>query len=89
MEQMIQTAQSKGDHEALAAKYDAEAKKLLTQAEEHEGMAVRYAAMELGSAKGPKFSRHCERLAGNLRNAAQENQELAALHREFAAQMHN
>jgi hypothetical protein len=48
-------------------------------------MGKRYEAMELGAIKGPRFAGHCRRLAGNLRDAARENQELAALHRELAA----
>ncbi|MBI1731486.1 MAG: hypothetical protein HYR49_01790 [Gammaproteobacteria bacterium] len=87
MEQMIQAAKSGADHEALAARYDAQAKDLLAQAEAHERMGKRYEALELGTVKGPKFAGHCRKLADNLRTAAREDQELAALHRELAAGM--
>ena len=85
MEAMIQTARSKADHEALAAQYETEATNLLAQAEKHERMGQRYEGIELGGGKGPKFAAHCAALAEDFRNAARENQELAALHLELAA----
>jgi hypothetical protein len=81
---MLEGAKSPADHEALAARYEAEAKDLLAQADRHERMGRRYEGLELG-AKGPKFARHCTKLTENLRAAARENQDLAALHRELAA----
>jgi hypothetical protein len=76
MEDMIRSATTRADHEAL-----------LARADEHERMGKRYEALELGAGKGPKFAGHCRRLADNLRAAAKEDQELAALHRELAAGM--
>lgn len=86
MEEMIQTARSKTDHEAIAMQYDAKAKGLMAQAEEHVRMGKLYLGMELGGSKGPKFAGHCDALAANLRTAAEQNQELAKLHRDLAAQ---
>jgi hypothetical protein len=85
MDEMIGSAKTAADHEALAAKYESEAEKLLGQSERHERMGARYAGIEIGGAKGPKFAAHCKALAEDFRNAAQENRELAALHRELAA----
>jgi hypothetical protein len=87
MEDMIRSATTRADHEALAEQFEAHAKDLLARADEHERMGKRYEALELGAGKGPKFAGHCRRLADNLRAAAKEDQELAALHRELAAGM--
>lgn len=86
MEEQIQSARSGADHEAIAAQYDAEAKGLLAQAEQHDRMGKLYRGMELGGGKGPKFAGHCEAMAANLRTAAGQNEELAQLHRDLAAE---
>ena len=86
MEEMIQTAKSKADHEAIAARYEAEAKELLVQAESYVRMAKLYTGMEVGGGKGPELARHCEELRADLRAAAGQNEDLARLHRELAAQ---
>lgn len=85
MDEMIGSAKTAADHEALAAKYESEAENLLRQSERHQRMGERYAGIEIGGAKGPKFAAHCKALAEDFRSAAQENRELAALHRELAA----
>ncbi|MBI2970223.1 MAG: hypothetical protein HYY36_05730 [Gammaproteobacteria bacterium] len=83
---MIEAARTRADHEALAEQYDAEAESALALADKHERMAGLYKGIEL-SAKGPKFVAHCERLIAGYRSAAEDNRQLAQLHRELAAQL--
>ena len=85
LEQMISTAKSKADHEALAAHYEAEAKQALDQAERHLKMEKDYRVLEIGS-KGPKFSVHCKNLVAKYQEAAEENRQLADLHHQMATQ---
>ena len=86
MEQMISTAKSKADHEALAAHYEAEAKQALDRAERHMKMEKDYRMLEIGS-KGPKFSIHCKNLVVKYQEAAEENRQLADLHHQMATQV--
>jgi hypothetical protein len=85
LEQMISTAKSKADHEALAAHYEAEAKQSMDLAEQHIQMEKDYRVLESGS-KGPKFSIHCKNLAAKYRETAAENRQLADLHHQMATQ---
>ena len=85
MEQMISTAKSKADHEALAAHYEAEAKQALELAERHLKMEKDYRVLEIGS-KGPKFSVHCKNLVAKYQEAAEESRLLADLHHQMATQ---
>ena len=86
LEQMISTAKSKVDHEALAAHYETEAKHSLDLAEQHKQMEKNYRVLETGS-KGPKFSIHCKNLAAKYQGAAEENSKLAKLHHQMATQV--
>jgi hypothetical protein len=85
LEQMISTAKSKADHEALAAHYETAAKQSMDLAERHKQMEKNYRVLETGS-KGPKFSVHCKNLAAKYREAAEENRQLADLHHQMATQ---
>lgn len=84
----IAAAKTAADHEAIARDYQAEAAIAEGRVTAHESMARRY---RLGGA--PKASHiartarilHCDRLVKQYRSTAEENIELAALHRQMAA----
>lgn len=78
-------ARTPADHEAVAARYEREANKLLKSARYHERLAETYAKTD-----NPKMAadsaRHCRAIARRLREAAEEMQSLARTHREMAGQ---
>ena len=85
MEQLIESAKTKADHEALAAHYEAEAQALQEKANTHKRMSAAYRIMpSKGGAGG--FTAHCDRLIARYEEAAKENLELATLHRQMAAE---
>lgn len=85
MEQAIEEANTRADHEALADHYQQEADALMEKAETHEKMAEKYAKTDY-----PKLGmegegeRHCRSLARKYREAAEENLALAKMHRQLA-----
>ncbi len=89
MEQMITTAASGTDHEALATQYESEARSLLQMAEQHKAMARAYETLAAGSTKGgaAAFVEHCRRLVAKYEEAAAEYTQLAMLHHQLAAEM--
>jgi len=82
MEEMIQSAKTKADHEALAKHYEDEASAFQAKAEEHKRMAGAY--RNVGKGGGAAFVGHCDRLIAQYQEAAKENLELAKLHRQMA-----
>ena len=86
LEQGIESAKTKADHEAIAVLYEQEAKTLQEKAEKHLGLANRYGS--LGSYETVKggMVEHCNAIARKYQEAAKEYLELAKLHREMAAQ---
>lgn len=86
MEQAIERAKTKTDHEALAARYEKEANALMEKATRHEKMASAYRKTD-----NPKFggdaARHCLSMVSYFREAAVENQELAKMHRQMAGEL--
>ena len=84
----IAAAKTAAEHEAIARDYEAEAAIAKGRVTAHESMARIY---RLGGT--PKAShtartariRHCDRLVKQYRSTAEENIELAALHRQMAA----
>lgn len=83
--QAISTADSRSEHEALAAGYEQEAKTLSATAEDHRKMAKAYGAAPYGAM--PSLGPHCEDLAKYYEKAARANLELAKLHHQLAAQV--
>jgi hypothetical protein len=87
MDQMIETAKTQADHEALATHYEQEAKMLQKKAEEHRHMARVYGVLPYGAPKSAiNFAQHCNAVASQLEAAAEENLELAKMHRQIAAE---
>jgi hypothetical protein len=82
-EAQIAAAKTPADHEAIAAKYDAEAKAADEMAANHESMAKAYKA---GNAKGGQsMAGHCNLLVTKYRDAAKEYRSLATEHRAMAS----
>ena len=82
-EAQIAAARTPGDHEAIAARYDAEAKAADQAAANHESMSRAYKAAGAKGGTQPMVM-HCNRLATQYRAAAQEYRALATEHRALA-----
>ena len=87
VEQMIEGAKTKADHEAIAQYYEDEAKADQAKAEEHKKMSVAYSAMTTGKGGHAAFVAHCNRLATKYNELANENLALAMQHHKFAASL--
>lgn len=84
-QERIEAAQSRADHEALAAYYDREASAARATAAEHRKMAVSYQRYQPGRGGG-NMSAHCNSLARNYEGVATEFDGMSAGHRQMAAQ---
>ncbi len=81
LQQRIEAAQTRADHEALALNYDREAAAARAKAAEHRNMARSYRGRSGGSMEA-----HCNSLVRNYESVATEFEGLAADHRQMAAQ---
>jgi hypothetical protein len=87
LDEMVSSAASAADHNAVAAAYDEEANELETKAASHEKLATVYKAR--GSIKGgADMGSHCDRIAEDLRESAKLNREIAEHHRAMASGAH-
>lgn len=89
LDEMISSAQSAADHEAIAAHYDREAAEARTRAEEHRKMAAAYKSVsKKGGAVVVKRApaEHCQKLAKRSEADAAAYEALAGAHREAAKQ---
>lgn len=88
VEQRIETASSRVDHEDLASRYEDQAALNAAAAQRHRGYAAIY-RKNTSPRSGPEvhlaMAMHCENLARTLQQTADENLALAKLHRELAA----
>lgn len=84
-QEQVEKAQSQEDHEALAQRFDAEAKKLDEDAARHEQLAQQYGHRQGVGPKGnaASLAQHCNNLVRNLKASAQDAREMARLHREL------
>lgn len=81
----VEQAQTKGDHEAVAAIYDEEAQSLMEKARKHEKLASVYDQTDNSKmTMGGDAARHCRSIVKKLREAAAEYTALANLHRNMA-----
>lgn len=85
IEQKIQNARTPVEHEVIASQYEKQAEADKTTARLHHSMAEKYQyyAGPKGNTPGA-FAGHCESLAKIYQQAADENLELAKLHRQAA-----
>ena len=82
LEQRIEIAVTRADHEALALSYDREAAAARDKAATHRKMAKAY----VGARSGPTMQAHCTALVRDYESVATEYDALATLHRQIATQ---
>ena len=86
LQEKIEDARTKADHEELAGYYEQEANALQAKAKQHEqkakasGPPTGYARLK------DSFARHCYYLARKYRDDTEANLALAKLHRRMAAE---
>ena len=81
---LVETAQTKADHEAIAKRFEEEAAQYDKQAAQHQRLADHY---HKGVGVGPKgnaasLANHCDNLVKNFNASATDAREMARLHRE-------
>ena len=81
---VIANVKTPADHEALAARYESDAKAVQEQINMHKQMAGNYRA--LGPKSGAGFAVHCDRIVKAYETIAREDDELAKLHHKQAAE---
>jgi DNA mismatch repair ATPase MutL len=86
LEQKIAGAQTRADHESIAASYEQEANALQAKADEHRQMVKAYGAFGFLKEKH-NLVQHCDSLVKKYQDAARENLALAKIHREIAAKV--
>ncbi len=88
LEQMITTAKTAADHQAIADSYQAEGTRLQHEAEQHAGVAKKVASEAGGqlpwASHHYEWAEHCRKLADSLGQAAQEAHSLAKIHEDIA-----
>ncbi len=84
--QMVSSAKTPADHEAIAGYYDRQASQAEESAQLHEAMAQRYREMRIH----PRWEtpEHCIKIAQSYEDVAQQDSQLAAAHRAIAQQTH-
>ena len=88
IEQKIENASSRLDHEELASQYEQQAVVDAAAAVRHRGYAATYRknrSLRSGLEAHANLANHCETLARTYQQAADENLVLAKLHRDVAA----
>ncbi len=80
----VQNAKTKADHEALAQHYEEAAKDMQLKVEEHKKLLRQYEAKSYQYGRQAQdFQAHCERLINDYEKAAEENLEMAKMHRQM------
>lgn len=91
IDQMISTAKTASDHEAIAAYYDKAAEQAKVRAAAHERMRNKYAESPSLQSAGPGYARvgakDCDVIQRSYLNIADEDAGLAKMHREMAAKL--
>lgn len=80
---LVETAQTRADHEAVAKLYDEEAAQLDRKAADHRRLASHY-HKGLGihqKASSASLAKHCDNLVENYQASAADLREMANLHR--------
>ena len=89
VEQKIENASSRLDHEEIAAQYDRQALVDAAAAKRHHGYAETYrknVSPRSGVQAHLALATHCENLARTYQQASDENTAVAQLHRQLAAE---
>jgi outer membrane lipoprotein-sorting protein len=84
MDMALQNAETKADYEALAKHYEEVAGEMRAKAEEHKKLLSHYQSKSYRYGKQAQdFKAHCERLVDVYEKAAEENLEMARMHRQM------
>ncbi len=86
LQQQIEAARTRADHEALVKHYADEAAKSRAKAAEHRRMATSYQGMLAGGRGAGNMPAHCNALASGFDGIASQFDALAASHRQMADQ---
>ena len=86
MEDLIKSAKTKAEHEALASHYEMEAKEMQQKAAQHKKEGEIYGAFPHHYKGVETYLQHCNAIASNYEKAAEETLGLAKLHRQMAAE---
>jgi hypothetical protein len=89
LEQKIETARTRADHEEIASLYEQQAGTDKAAAERHRRLARTYERSWTDRGGQTNMARHCENLARTYQQAAEENLALAKEHRQAAADTKN
>lgn len=84
--QRIAAAQTRSDHESLATYFTQEATRAREAAVQHRKMATSYQARPVGERGSASMVAHCNALAQNFENSIAKYEDMAASHRQMAAQ---
>ena len=83
LEQQVQSASTRSDHERIALAYEQQAGAEKASAQRHERMARSY---RQGRNAAPGMAAHCDNLARMYVQAGDELMGLAKMHRQMAAE---
>jgi hypothetical protein len=84
MTQAVQNAETKADHEALAQHYEEAAKEMQLKVDEHKKLLSQYESKSYRYGRQAQdFKAHCQRLINVYEKAAEENLEMAKMHRQM------
>lgn len=83
----IESANTKADHEAIAAFYQEEAKRIDEDIARHKRMSAAYQKTRHLRQLAVRMKKHCDMLIKNYEDAAVEMREMARAHRDTAAEL--
>lgn len=86
LQQQIQTARTRADHDALVKYYNGEAAAARAKVAEHRQMATSYQGMIGGGRGGGSMPAHCNAIASSYEGIAAQFDGMAAGHRQMAEQ---
>ena len=86
LQQRIETARTRADHEALAKYYADQAAAARGKVAEHRQMATGYQGMVGGGRGGGSMPAHCNAIASSFEGIAAQFDGMAAGHRQMAEQ---
>ena len=86
LQQQIETARTRADHEALAKYYDAGVARARAKVAEHRKMSTSYQGMISGGRGGGSMPAHCNAIASSYESIATQYDGMAAGHRQMAEQ---
>lgn len=86
LSQRIESARTRGDHEALAKHFNQQAAAARILAAEHRKLAKSYQASTLDPRTSGRLPTHCESIARNQEGIAAEFEGMAEGHKQLAKQ---